>query len=126
MAMLQSLTRIAASILCRSPWPWPTGLLGVSRRPGARLEASAGSRLGLSLDHHSGRVVSVDQDLCLATDVYVRYQRAFAGRAVLGRSWPLMRAGQLGFAGKLVGEGIRVSLLSSVVPAGEWNIVLRH
>ena len=38
---------------------------------------------GLALDHHSGRVLSVDQDMRLATDVYVRYQRAL----LVTQSW---------------------------------------
>jgi hypothetical protein len=101
--------------LCGSVWPWPTGLLGVSRRPGGGLEASAGSRLGLLLDHYSGRVVSVDQDMRVAAITYdikgLRWSRS------IGAQLASDACGQLGFAGKMVGEGIRVSLLSPVVPA---------
>ena len=62
-----------ASILCSPGGPWLTRLLGFSNWPGDRLETTPGGRLGLSADHHSGRALSVYQDLCLATGVQGRY-----------------------------------------------------
>src|SRR5271157_3624019 len=56
-----------------SAGPWPTGLPGVSNRPGGRVETTPGSRLGPGSDHHSGRVLSVHQDVRLETGVYVRH-----------------------------------------------------
>ena len=71
MAMLQSLTRVSLRVFAALLGLGLLGYLVLARRPGGHLEASAGSRLGLSPDYHSGRVLSVAQDLCLATDVYV-------------------------------------------------------
>src|SRR5271165_5433474 len=53
--------------------PWSTGLLGVSNRPGGSVETTPGSRLGPRSDHHSGRVLSVHQDVRLETGVYLRH-----------------------------------------------------
>ena len=52
---------------------WSAGLLGLSKRPGGRLETTADSRLGPSFDHRSRRVLSVDPDMGLAKDIYLRY-----------------------------------------------------
>ena len=42
--------------------------------------------------------------------------RGLPGPAVWARSWSPTRFGQLGVAGKLVGEGLRVSLVGPAVP----------
>src|SRR4029450_1414167 len=57
--------------------PWPTGLPSVSHRPGGRVETTPGSRLGPRSDHHSGRVLSVHQEVGLETGVYVRHSCSF-------------------------------------------------
>src|ERR1700746_1141083 len=68
----------ALSPICRrSARPWFTRLPGVSNRPGGSVETTRGSRLGPRSDHHSGRVLSVHQDLRLETGVYLRYQWTF-------------------------------------------------
>src|SRR5208282_6304578 len=113
-----------AQSLCGSVWPWPTGLLGVSRRPGGGLETSAGSRLGLPLDHYSGRVVSVAQDMRVAADDYIRYQRAslvtqYWRATGLGRvraTWFCWKNGR--------GGDPRISV-ESCSAGGSWNIILR-
>ena len=64
-------------ILCSSARAWTTELLGVSNRPGDRLETTAGSRLGICSRHPFGRALSIGQDMRLETGVYLRYQRPF-------------------------------------------------
>src|ERR1700674_5164248 len=56
-----------------SAWAWPTELLGVSNRARGRVETTPDRRLGSGSDHHSGRVVSVHQDVRLETGVYLRH-----------------------------------------------------
>src|ERR1700687_87759 len=66
----------ALTPICRSSaWPWSTGLLGLSKRPGGRLETTAGSRLGVPSRYPFGRARSIGQDMRLETGVYLRYQR---------------------------------------------------
>ena len=69
MPKFQSLTRISLRFFAALLGFGLLGYLVFRDRPGGRLEASAGSRLGLSPDHHSGRVFSVDQDMRLAKDI---------------------------------------------------------
>src|SRR5208282_5754919 len=57
--------------------PWSTGLPGFSKRPGGRLETTAGSRLGIRSRCPFGRDRSIGQDMRLETGVYLRYQRPF-------------------------------------------------
>src|SRR5208282_3237828 len=58
-----------------SAGPWSTGLLGLSKRPGSRLETTAGSRLGIRSRYPFGRALTFGQDLRLETGVYLRYRR---------------------------------------------------
>src|ERR1019366_4609979 len=60
-----------------SAGPWSTRLLGLSKRPGGRLETSAGSRLGIRSRYPFGRALTLGQDMRLETGVYLRYQRPF-------------------------------------------------
>src|SRR5208282_819004 len=60
-----------------SAGPWPTGLLGLSKRPGGRLETTARSRLGIRSRCPFGRALTIGQDVRLETGVYLRYQRPF-------------------------------------------------
>src|SRR5208282_1598516 len=64
-------------ILCSSARSWTAKLLGVSNRPGDRLETTAGSRLGIRSRYPFGRALSIGQDMRLETGVYLRYQRPF-------------------------------------------------
>src|SRR5271169_6233866 len=52
---------------------WPTGLPGVSNRASGRVETTPDGRLGSGTDHHSGRVLSVHQDVRVETGVYLRH-----------------------------------------------------
>ena len=113
-----------ASILCSPDGPWLTRLLGFSNRPGGRLEASAGSRLGLLLDHHSGRVVSVDQDMRVAADDYIRYQRA----SLVLQYWRATGLGRVRatwFCWKNGRGGDPRIPVESCCAGGSWNIILR-
>src|SRR5271167_938495 len=60
-------------IHCSSTRPCTTELLGVSNRPGDRLETTAGSRLGIRSRYPFGRALSIGQDMRLETGVYLRY-----------------------------------------------------
>src|SRR5271169_868443 len=60
-----------------SAGPWSAGLLSLSKRPGGRLETTAGSRLGIRSRYPCGRDRSIGQDMRLETGVYLRYQRPF-------------------------------------------------
>src|ERR1700687_3258583 len=53
--------------------PWPTELFGVSNRASGRVETTPDRRLGSGSDPHSGRVLSVHQDVRLETGVYLRH-----------------------------------------------------
>src|SRR5271167_3895315 len=57
---------------------WSTRLLGLSKRPGDRLETTAGRRLGIRSHYPFGRALAIGQDMRLETGVYLRYQ------------WPLL------------------------------------
>ena len=94
-----------ASILCGPRWPWPTRLLGVSNRPGDRLEASADGRLGLLLIIILGGLSQLIRTCAWRQTLQGRYQRAVAGHAVLECSWPRMRAGNLVLLGNWSGRG---------------------
>src|SRR4029077_5710048 len=50
---------------------WSAGLPGLSKRPGGRLETTAGSRLGIRSRYPSGRALSIGQDMRLETGVYL-------------------------------------------------------
>src|ERR1017187_8890696 len=66
------------SPICRSSaGPWSTGLPGLAKRPGDRLETTARSRLGIRSRYPFGRARSIGQDMRLETGVYLRYQRPF-------------------------------------------------
>src|ERR1700731_1771029 len=52
-----------------------SGLLGLSKRPGGRLETTAGSRLGIRFRYRFGRAFTIGQDMRLEAGVYLRYQR---------------------------------------------------
>ena len=56
---------------------WSTGLLGLSKRPGDRLEGAAGNWLGIRSRYPFGRDLTIGQDMRLETGVYLRYQRPF-------------------------------------------------
>src|SRR5208283_3324340 len=58
------------SILRSSAGPWSTGLLGLSKRPGGRLETTARSRLGIRSRCPFGRALTIGQDMRLETGVY--------------------------------------------------------
>src|SRR5208337_1457195 len=60
-----------------SAGPWSTRLLGLSKRPGGRLETTAGNRMGIRSRYPFGRARSIGQDIRLETGVYLRYQRPF-------------------------------------------------
>src|SRR5208337_5414899 len=64
-------------IFRRSAGPWPARLPGLSKRPGGRLETTAGSRLGIRSRCPFGRALTIGQDLRLETGVYLRHQRPF-------------------------------------------------
>src|ERR1700726_4166125 len=64
-------------ILCGSARPWTTELLGVSNRPGDRLETTADRRLGVCPLHSFGQALTIGQDRRMETGVYLRYQRPF-------------------------------------------------
>src|ERR1700693_6032852 len=66
-----------SAILRRSAGLWSTGLLGLSKRSGDRLETTAGRRLGIRSRHPFGRALTTGQDMRLETRVYLRYQRPF-------------------------------------------------
>src|ERR1700756_2765569 len=66
---------IISPILCSSARPWTTELLGVSNRPGDRLETTAGSRLGICSRNPGGRHLTTGQDMRLETGIHLRYQR---------------------------------------------------
>src|ERR1017187_4761976 len=53
---------------------WSTRLLGLSKRPGGRLETTAGSRLGIRSRYPFGRPLTIGQDMRLETGVHLRYQ----------------------------------------------------
>src|SRR5271165_103736 len=66
-----------SSIFRSSAGPWCNGLLGLSKRPGGRLETIAGSRLGIRSRYSCGRALTIGQDMRLETGVHLRYQRTF-------------------------------------------------
>src|SRR5271157_4285302 len=68
---------VLSAIFRSSAGPWSTELLGLSKRPGGRLETTAGSRLGIRSRYPFGRARSIGQDIRLETGVYLRYLRPF-------------------------------------------------
>src|SRR5271166_4082469 len=56
---------------------WSTRLLSLAKRPGGRLETTAGRRLGIRSRYPFGRALTIGQDMRLETGVYLRYQRPF-------------------------------------------------
>src|SRR5579864_3480021 len=105
-----------APILCSSARPWTTELLGVSHRPGNRLETTSRSRLGIRSRYPFGRALSIGQDMRLETGVHLRYQRPFLvpqlRRAIdIGRDrtiWCRRKSGWRGDAHIAVGSGSAV------------------
>ena len=98
-----------------SAGPWSTGLLGLSKRPGGRLETTAGSRLGIRSRYPFGRALTIGQDMRLETaftcDISgLSWSRSFVAQLISDG------IGQFGVAGKVVGEGTRISLLGRAVP----------
>src|SRR5208283_4807300 len=95
----------ALTAICRSSARrWSTGLLGLSKRPGGRLETTAGSRLGIRSRYPFGRARTIGQDMRLETGVYLRYQRPFLvpefRRAIdLGRDRTIWCRGKGGWRG---------------------------
>src|SRR5208337_4617474 len=66
---------VLSAIFRSSAGPWSTELLGLSKRPGGRLETTGGSQLGVRSRYPLGRARSIGQDMRLETGVYLRYQR---------------------------------------------------
>jgi len=60
-----------------SAGPGSSGLPGLSKRPGGRLETTPNSRLGVRSRCPRGRTLTTSQDMFLETGVYLRYQRPF-------------------------------------------------
>src|SRR5208337_4225852 len=106
---------VLPSIFRSSAGPWSTGLLGLSKRPGGRLETTAGSQLGFALVILLGGLAQLAKTCA--------WRQAFTCD-ISGLSW--FRSfvaqlisdgiGQFGVAGKVVGEGTRISLLGRAVP----------
>src|SRR5208282_3161275 len=68
----------ALSPIFRSPAGlWSTRLLSLAKRPGGRLETTAGRRLGIRSRYPFGGALPIGQDMRLETGVYLRYQRPF-------------------------------------------------
>src|SRR5271157_871282 len=83
-----------SAIFRSSAGPWSTGLLGVSNRARGRVETTPDRRLGSGSDYHSGRVLSVHQDVRLETGAYLRHSSTLVVaqlcRAIdLGRYWTI-------------------------------------
>ena len=95
---------------------WSTRLLGLSKRPGGRLETTAGRRLGIRLSlsfwegsHNWPRHVPGDR--AFTCDISgLSWSRSFVAQLISDG------IGQFGIAGKVVGEGTRISLLGRAVP----------
>src|ERR1700739_2848971 len=66
---------IISPFFCCTARAWTPELLGVSKRPGDRLETTAGSRLGICSRNPAGRNLTTGQDMRLETGIHLRYQR---------------------------------------------------